>query len=363
LSEAYTNSVALAADGSIYVSGWYSYHAGETTDSMKFGGSVTLPGAVSNTGTPFLAKLTAAGSVQWVANAGVTYASMTAAKVVVLPSGDPVLVDPVFGGATGTPETISFAPAGSVVRANTNDHFVVLAKADKTTGAWQWVTRSGSSGAADNIYQLSAAADSSGNIYISAVYTGSGLTFGGAALPTPATTQLMVAKADSSGTWQWGSSASGTTGTLRPFGTTALADGNVVVAGEFDGTATFPGAPSTITETSSSQGAFVAKINSSGVWQWAASGGAATDNEAYATAQLPSGSLAVVGFVRGTAPAMFGSVGVTTGDPGSRDIFVGRISLAGAWEAPSLSIPSTLVTVTVTDTSGSAPAPVTITSS
>jgi hypothetical protein len=110
-----------------------------------------------------------------------------------------------------------------------------------------------------------------------------------------------------------------------------LADGSAIVTGYFEGTATF--GATTLTSPFFSPGfsyeLFVAKISAAGAWVWAAQAGGFVGNDlGYSVTVLADGSAIVTGLFEGTPT--FGTIPLLT-SAGSSDVFVAKISAAGAW--------------------------------
>lgn len=122
-------------------------------------------------------------------------------------------------------------------------------------------------------------------------------------------------------TWTWAQ----TPGSGYGNSTAVDAAGNVYVIGSFYGTVTFDG---TLLTSLGSQDVFIAKINSSGTYQWAVQAGSLDDDFGFGVAVDSSGSVYVTGSFSDSAA--FGSMVLTSN--GSRDLFVAKLTSAGNWQ-------------------------------
>jgi hypothetical protein len=113
-------------------------------------------------------------------------------------------------------------------------------------------------------------------------------------------------------------------------GVAVLPDGSAIVTGQFRGTATF-GAISLTSAYDSD--VFVAKLGADGAWLWATQAGGVGTALAWGVSVLADGSAIVTGAFRGTAT--FGATTLTSAGPTlplfRDDVFVAKISAAGAW--------------------------------
>ena len=123
-------------------------------------------------------------------------------------------------------------------------------------------------------------------------------------------------------TWQWATKAGARTG-----GSIAVdAAGNIYETGELTGTATF----GATTLTSAGNGdLFVAKLNSSGAYQWALSVGSSRGEHGTGIALDTGGNIYVTGIFNSTTLS-FGSVTITN-HSSNTDFFVAKLTAAGVW--------------------------------
>ena len=102
-------------------------------------------------------------------------------------------------------------------------------------------------------------------------------------------------------------------------------DSNSYITGYFVGAATFG---STTLTSSGSDDIFIAKLNSSGSWDWAVKAGGSSDDNGLGIAVDSSGNAYITGYFEGTAA--FGSTSLVTS--GSRDIFIAKLDTNGSWQ-------------------------------
>lgn len=211
---------------------------------------------------------------------------------------------------------------GSFTLTNVGSGDVFVAKLDNT-GKWKWATRGGGKG---DEYAYGLSLDGSGNIYITGgIYSinANVSTFGSSTFKTQ-NTDVFVAKLNSTGAWQWAKTATGSSSETA-YAIKTDASGNSHITGYFRSNTSF--GSSTITSKGSND-VFVAKINSSGVWQWATGAGSNSSDRPYDIALDSSGNSYVTGRYYNTGT--FGSFKATA--KGSEDIFVGKVDKNGAWQ-------------------------------
>ncbi len=193
---------------------------------------------------------------------------------------------------------------------------VFVAKADKDRN-WLWV-KAATGKSSD--YSNSISLDASGNAYICGFFNDD-LTFGSTTI-NAANKDLFVAKISSSGVWQWAKKAGGTNSD-EAYSIKTDSDGNSYVTGRFSVTGTFG------SYTVTSKGAFdifVAKINSSGAWQWVKRAGG-TLKEQGTSLDVDSKFIYICGYFNGTAD--FGSNTIVS--KGNYDAYIAKISKTGDW--------------------------------
>ncbi len=179
---------------------------------------------------------------------------------------------------------------------------------------WQWAV---SGGGISSDYGQKIARDNAGNLYILGTYSGSA-DFGTTTLTAQGGNDVFVAKLSSSGNWLWAVSAGGA---YDDAGTGIIVDalGDVYICGYFQDIIYFG------TQWYSSEGNYdfyVAKLNSSGVWQWANSAGGVGNDMANALALGPTGELFVTGSFSGTMTV----ANATLNTSGNTDIFIALVN-------------------------------------
>ncbi|HET6992793.1 MAG TPA: hypothetical protein VFJ43_15775, partial [Bacteroidia bacterium] len=186
----------------------------------------------------------------------------------------------VYGTFAGTAD---FDPSAgtNTATANGTSSDLFVAKYN-SSGAFQWVARGGVINSGDNgSGNIGAIRTDGTNVYVvgSLAVSGGSATFSpagggcGCTEPTNATTTRgFVGKLDcATGTWQWMNSFGGIGSTLNAGQGVCLdPSGNVYVMGQCNGTFTLGALPAISTTDAQ---IFFAKLNSSGTWQWATTGG------------------------------------------------------------------------------------------
>jgi hypothetical protein len=286
----YGISIAVDGIGNVYVTGGF-----EGTATF---GETSLTSALSDI---FVAKYNSSGTLQWVQQAGGRGADY--GKYISVDGSGNVYVTGVFM------ETATFG-AVSLTSVRYDDIFVAKYN---NSGTIQWAQSAG--GMSDDEGN-GIAVDGSGNAYVTGYFNGTA-TFGATSLTSAGSSDIFVAKYNSSGTLQWvrqGGGASSDGGK----GITADGSGNVYVTGYFNGTSTF--GTTSLTSAGSSD-IFVAKYNSSGTILWAQKAGGSNYDEGNGIAVDGGGSVYVTGHLEDTA--IFGLTSLTSA--GGRDMFVVRV--------------------------------------
>ncbi len=200
------------------------------------------------------------------------------------------------------------------------DLFVAKLNSD---GVWQWAVQGGGAGIDEG---RSICVDPNGNIYITGSFNGTAL-FGSTMLSSLGFYDVVVAKLNNDGVWQWAVQGGGTYFEDIGYGICVDANGNVYVTGYFGQTAVF----GTITLVSIGIcDVFVAKLNNNGVWQWAvqssviATGGAFGDSIFLDTNE----NLYITGYFSGIA--LFGTIVLTSS--GIFESYVAKLNKNGVWQ-------------------------------
>jgi hypothetical protein len=356
--------MAVDDQGNQYITGYFQ--------SSVYFGSVQL--SCSGFTDIFVAKLSPTGNCLWAVRAGGNGGYGDYGYGIDVDNSGNVYVTGVF---------VSGASFGSTILSNsgevTNDIFVAKLG---NTGNWLWAVKAGGE---DNDFGSKIAHDNAGNVYLTGYFI-STATFGSTTLDNDGYEEIFVAKLDSNGTWLWaikvGSSNSsegvsicifednpvlklyltgyflgnatfgaqtlnsvyrtvfvacltGTgswewavqaVGTNTNYGNDICIDGsqNIYVTGNFKGTANF-GTNTVI--SNGSDDIYIAKLNSSAVWQWAVSAGGAIDDNSLGVALDSDANVYITGRFRGSAT--FGSE--TLISSGDKDIFVAKLEPGGSW--------------------------------
>lgn len=132
--------------------------------------------------------------------------------------------------------------------------------------SFSWAVQAGSSNLSDDAEDL--AIDNSGNLYMTGDIQGSANFGNGIILTTPSNApDIFVSKHNSAGQILWANNY-GNTDQDKGYAINTDSDGNIYVAGYFENTVTF-GAYTLTTNVPNDYAAFIIKLNSSGVVQWA----------------------------------------------------------------------------------------------
>ena len=290
--------VSVSTDGSAIVTGWFRA-------SATFGATTLTTAGVADV---FVAKVSASGEWLWARGAGGT-GSDVGHEAGVSTDGSAIVTGSFRGSATFGDTTLTSAGTG--------DAFVAKISA---TGEWLWARGAGGTGS-DIAFGVSVSTDGS------AIVTGSfsdEATFGATTLTSAGSTDVFAAKISATGAWGWATRAGGSENEDGS-SVSVLPDGSAIVSGWFRGTATFGGI--TLTSIDSSRDVFVAKVDPAGTWVWATRAGGTDTAEGVGVSVVSDGSAIVTGWFFGEAA--FGAATLTSA--GSDDVFVAKVSAAGAW--------------------------------
>jgi len=310
------NSVAVDSNGNVYVAG------GTQSNPMGFGNDINL----TNRGSTdfFVVKYDSSGTAQFVLNpASGSGTSSESASGVFVDSNDNIYVVGSFQSTT-----LSFGNDKNLTnRGGSNDFFVAKYN---SSGVAQWANDAVSgSGTGDDRGQ-SVAVDSSGNVYVTGMFSSSTLSFGGASNDVNLTTRggndFFVVKYNSNGVAQWAKNPVSGSGTGADYGYGVAVDssGNVYVSGYFTSSTSF-GNDVNLTSRGNTD-FFVVKYNSSGVTQWAqnpAAGTGTNDEAAYIVKVDSSGNVYATGYWTYSASLGFGNgLSISNSVVGTIDFFV-----------------------------------------
>ncbi len=186
---------------------------------------------------------------------------------------------------------------------------------------WSSVTMAGGTG---NDRGTCVAVDAAGNSYV-AGYFYEEATFGSITITSSLYKELFVAKMSLDGAWLWAVNAGGSNHSeITSIALDAL--GNAYVTGDYHGSPDFGG--HSLTSYAYTVDIFIAKISSSGEWQWAVSAGGGSDSEkGYDLALDGGGNIYVTGYFQETAS--FGTTTLTSN--GNSDVFIAKLNPSGGW--------------------------------
>jgi hypothetical protein len=311
--------IAVDAVGNVYITGSFS------STSITIG-SATFTNALGYYEV-FVAKFNSAGSPLW-AIRGTGGLDDFGTGIAVDGSGNP------FISGYFQSNTITF---GSTVLTNTNtngSNDALVLKFNTATGAVLWGFKNGGTGFD---FGNDIAVDASGNAYLVGSFASSTAQFGPTAASSTITLtnvsfsyDVFILKYDPNGVLLWANRGGGVG---EDQGNSVAVDGssNVYITGHFTAANATFGATVTNSNTATSNfEVFVAKYNTSGVSQWAVSGGGATGDSAEDIAVDALGNAYVTGSFMSTTAA-FGSTNLTnTGSGGaSQDVFVVKYNPSG----------------------------------
>lgn len=352
-------AATVDADGSIYVSGYFE-------QSITLG-STTLTSV--NSRDIFVAKISKTGTWQWAQKAGATDNDEAFS---ILIDGQDCFVGGMFY------KNCYFGTTDTLQSMGDRDGFV--AKISISGGNWIWArsaqsassvdifalaidgTRVGAAGSFydtvtygnqnimskggadisfafitrdgvwDKVYpypgivgyitSTSTAIGKDGSRYFAGSFYGQ-VKFGTTTLTSNGLMDIFVAKMKSNGAWEWAAYA----GSTSDDGANSVSvdnNGNVFVAGLYNGQASFGNYS---VSSAGLSDAFVAKLNSSGVWQWVKSAGYTNGDVANSIQCDRLGNAYVAGYF--STKAFFGTIQINA--KGSDDIFVAKISTSGNW--------------------------------
>lgn len=311
-------SVAVAASGNIYVTGYFENIA-------DFSGTSMTSFVISSSGGRdiFLAKYDPAGQLIWVRRAGST--SDDEGWGVCL-NTNTVFITGYFFGSASFGSLSTWTPS-----ANIN---MFLAAYD-ANGNPQWVADAGSS---QNAFGRCVTADNN-SVFLSgdfsgptlAVYDGNGNLSASIANPAPSAEDAFVMRFLVNGTFAWAQSISSPG---NDYGRAIIQSGtNVFAGGSISAAANFPSwGPNPVAPSALGQEMFVAALSKSfGVTQWVKveSGAGSTDQEVFSLAPGPGGAVFATGYYE---DSLFISTGPILDAAGVEDIMVIRYDTSGTFD-------------------------------
>ncbi len=301
--------VALDNSGNVYLAGKFS------SPTINFD-TITLINAGAD--DAFIAKLDSAGIWQW--GIGVGGSGREICIGLAIDSTGAVYT-------SGSFESTSISLGSTVLSVSgSTDGFV-----GKLNSAGRWLWAVGVSGA-DTDVGYSVAMAHSGSVYVTGFFSSTTLTLGGTTLTNAGAGDGFTAKLSPNGTWQWAVSIGGTD---QDFGGYVAVDSTdaVYISGRFSsrllsigGTTLLNSGPTGFDD------AYIAKLNSAGLWQWATRAGGLGNDYGQGLTLDKAGALYVSGgFFSSTI--QFGTTTLTrAGNYGTSDGFVAKLNSLGDWQ-------------------------------
>lgn len=295
-------SSSTDATGNVYVTGTFG------APSIAFG-TFTLMNS-GNTDI-FIVKYNPLGNILWAKGVGDAESDFSTA-ITTDGSGN-VYITGHFKSPSITFGTTTLNNSGT----GFNDIFI--AKFDSLGNAL-WAKSAGNT---DDDYGKSIISDSSGNVYVAGYYKSS-ITFGGTTLTTAGIDDIFVVKYDTSGNVLWANSAGGAYGD-QALSIAADNSGNVYVTGSFY-SPTFTFGTISLTNSSSGQDMFIAKIDAVGNLLWLNKFGGNNTELGQGIATDVSGNIYVTGLVTSQSVT---SGSVTLISSGTNDFFLVKYDSLG----------------------------------
>lgn len=302
------NSISVDAAGNVYVTGI----VGGGTIQFSSTQSISTGAGVDDI---FIAKYSAAGTLQWVLDCGGTNLDYGSGIAAHSPTGS-FYVTGVFEGAatfnttSGLPVTLTSSGSGDIFVAYYNTNGVLL-----------WVRRAGG---VNPDYGFSITVDSQKNAYVTGTIS-SAFNWGGVSIPSPpGGSDAFVTKYNVAGNVLWVRTI---VGPNADSGTGISVDsaGNPFVVGSYQDSLHFSNSALSLNSPGHNREIFIARYNPAGQAMWVRSAGSSTYD-------YPGGIC-----VRDTSPyvtglftgnATFGNQSLTS--VGSQDVFVARYDPGGA---------------------------------
>ena len=183
-----------------------------------------------------------------------------------------------------------------------------------SAGDIQWVKHAGGP---NEDYATGVCIDAAGFIYITGYFLDS-IFFDTVKLESADLTDIFIAKYTPAGELVWAKRAGGR-GDDHSYAITADPHGDVAIAGQFSGTATFD---FNFVTSSGDYDEFIAKYGNNGICQWVKKGGGSNDDAAKGISSDAAGNFYITGYIYGNT--MIDTVHLNTTSPTSTDIFIAK---------------------------------------
>lgn len=269
--------IAVDALGNCYVTGAYEGEA-------SFSGSTSLTNtSPTSYADAFLAQYDSTGTLVWARSAGVEFANDEGTAVAVDNAGN-VLVT-----GHSVLDTFAGVPVANVGR-------IFVAKYT-SAGAEVWAHKAGSYSGGILDKGTGIATDNTGNVFVGGVFRSPVATFGIGTFTNYGNADTFLAKFDAAGTLQWARQAGGA-GEDTASGVAVAADGSAYLVGAVAGNANFSGTNVTSVAGAASDG-FVAKYAGDGRVTWVRQFGGRGLSAARAVAVDAAGTVHVTGYFSG----------------------------------------------------------------
>ena len=280
---------------------------GRLYDSATFG-NTNLTNDDCECSSIFVAKLSSSGSWQWAVKVGGSYSS--AANGITVDSRDGVYITGWNNGRLmfGTFNLSSEMDGGFIAKIS-------------SSGIWEWAVE------ISGTYTITGSritADLNDGVYITGGFTGSA-SFGDTVLSSSADSEVFIAKLNSSGSWQWAVKSEGSIDATG-LGIAVDSIGSLYVTGRFKETVTFG---NTNLTSSGDNDVFIAKLSSAGSWQWAVKSGGQSSDFASGIVVDSNDNVFITG--RFNESARFGGTDLTSSG-GVEDTFIAKLSSSGSWQ-------------------------------
>ena len=269
ISDIISRGYSISADtsGNIYTTGFFR----GTMDFDPGTGVFNLISSVAGNNV-FISKLNASGNFVWAKSfEGYGINESSHATSLAIDDSENVYITGYFEGAA------DFDPGSGIyyLTAMSGEHDIFISKLN-ASGDFVWAKQIGGTGW-NNDYGSSVAVDNFGYVYVTGAFSGTADFDPGigsyfiTAITSSGDRNLFISKLDASGNLVWVKSMGGVAGDGCGGASIALDEaGNIYTTGFFFGTVDFdPGLGNYNLTSSGSSGAFISKINNSGIFVWA----------------------------------------------------------------------------------------------